>query len=76
MDESHNIEQKRVIHKRIHSGGIWVAQLVKLSQEKEEEGGLVESKVGSGSQGKGTTHAKALWQEEGSECLVPGEQRA
>lgn len=32
----------------------------KLRQEKEEEGGLVESKVGPGSQGTGMTCAKAL----------------
>lgn len=41
-----------------------MAQSAKLRQDKEEEGGLVESKVGLGSQGKGTIYAKALWQEE------------
>ena len=38
-----------------------MAQSAKLRQEKEEEGGLVESKVGLGSQGKGTIHQHQEW---------------
>lgn len=61
--------EERIFKLEQEVGSIWVTQLGKLRQEKEEEGGLVEGTVGSGSQGQGTIHAKALWQEEESESI-------
>lgn len=52
-------------------GGIF-----KLRHKDGEEGGLVESKVGQHAQGKWGDTCKALGQEGGSACLVPGEQTA
>lgn len=65
-----SFSEERIFKLEQEVGSIWVTQLGKLTQEKEEEGGLVEGLVGSGSQGKGTTHAKAPWQEGESESIT------